>query len=547
MQTYLVKRALSIPLALVGVSILVFLLLRLIPGDVVDQMLGAQNTITETQRQSLRTFFGLDQPLYVQYWNWARQVVVGNLGASFRTSTPVLSLVADRLPVTAELTLLSMLVGLAIGIPTGVIAAVRRNGSLDHAARVVSLFGLSIPEFWQGTIAGSGRMLGHAEVRFVRAAEGGADALDQLGGRQQPRRLGHAALAVPPLGLDGVEPRALDRQVAAHDPHPGAGVLDPAVVLLDPGADFLADVPGGVVPDQQQRRLARRPQPGAAPGEILGRERADRAAVDEAQPGLLLPAARPIRPARQQPVAGQRLGVRVALGDRPLDQPQRPIPRRPRGQRGLRQAAPPDLALEAEGPVGAGRRQADQAVAGAFFRAYPGSGLVIQRLARFQPTPRRLRVMRIVSSLTRCGVSPCSKPTSAASSRVHRPVGLPKSRGLRCSSPRSRAARSGSKARWIVLARFEPGRSAAGPRALKACSALRTVCSPQPSCRAIAATGSPRALASTIWLRRSVKASGERSPASACRRSESVIGRTKMGCRIPPAIRHSPPSVLGIH
>src|SRR6266566_6820898 len=98
MQTYLVKRALSIPLALVGVSILVFLLLRLIPGDVVDQMLGAQNTITETQRQSLRTFFGLDQPLPLQFWDWIRRVGVGDLGSSFRTATPVSELILSRLP-----------------------------------------------------------------------------------------------------------------------------------------------------------------------------------------------------------------------------------------------------------------------------------------------------------------------------------------------------------------------------------------------------------------------------------------------------------------
>ena len=152
MQTYLVKRALSIPPALIGVSILVFLLLRLIPGDVVDQMLGAQNTITEAQRQSLRQFFGLDQPLYVQYGAWARRVLGGDLGASFRTSTPVLELILSRLPVTTELTALSMLVGLAIGVPTGVAAAAWRNTWIDNAARLVSLLGLSIPEFWQGTM-----------------------------------------------------------------------------------------------------------------------------------------------------------------------------------------------------------------------------------------------------------------------------------------------------------------------------------------------------------------------------------------------------------
>src|SRR5439155_3122565 len=282
--------------------------------------------------------------------------------------------------------------------------------------------------------------------------------------------------------------------------------------------------------------LAGRAQLRRAPGQVLGGQRADGAAVDEPQPGLLLPAAARLGPAGQQPVAGQRLGIGVVLRDRLLDQPQGPVRLRPAVQGRGRQAAPPHLVLEAQGPVGAGGRQADQAVAGAFFRAYSGSGLPIHFLARFHATPSRLSVMRIVSSLTGARVGPCSQLTSAASSSVQRLVGLPKSRGLRCSSSRSRSAASAGKARWIVLARREPGRSAAGPRALKACSALRTVWSPQPSWRAIRAGGSPRALASRIWLQRRTKASDERRPASTAWRSASVKGRTKMGCRIPSAI-----------
>jgi peptide/nickel transport system permease protein len=151
-QTYVLKRTLSIVPSLLGICVLVFLLLRLIPGDVVDQMLGAQNTITEGQRLSLRHFFGLDQPLPVQFWEWIRRVAVGDLGSSFRTATPVSQLILSRLPVTAELTLFSMLIGSAIGLSTGVVAAVWRNTPLDDGARFLSLFGLSIPEFWQGTM-----------------------------------------------------------------------------------------------------------------------------------------------------------------------------------------------------------------------------------------------------------------------------------------------------------------------------------------------------------------------------------------------------------
>lgn len=152
MQAYVLKRTLSVVPSLLGICVLVFLLLRLIPGDVVDQMLGAQNTITEGQRQSLRHFFGLDQPLPLQFWDWIRHIAVGDLGASFRTATPVRELILSRMPVTLELTLFSMLIGSAIGLSTGVVAAVWRNSPLDDGARVVSLFGLSIPEFWQGTM-----------------------------------------------------------------------------------------------------------------------------------------------------------------------------------------------------------------------------------------------------------------------------------------------------------------------------------------------------------------------------------------------------------
>ncbi|MBV9355106.1 MAG: ABC transporter permease [Chloroflexi bacterium] len=152
MQAYVVRRTLSVVPAVFGVTVLVFLLLRLIPGDVVDQMLGAQGNITEAQREALRHFFGLDQPIYVQFWDWVSRLAVGDLGESFRTATPVSELILSRLPVTLELTIFAMLIGTAIGLTTGIAAAVYRNSAIDDGARVVSLFGLSIPEFWQGTM-----------------------------------------------------------------------------------------------------------------------------------------------------------------------------------------------------------------------------------------------------------------------------------------------------------------------------------------------------------------------------------------------------------
>src|SRR5438876_5623377 len=202
----------------------------------------------------------------------------------------------------------------------------------------------------------------------------------------------------------------------------------------------------------------------------------------------------------------------------------------------LRQATPPRLVLEPEGPGRVSCRQLDQTVAGPFFRAYAGSGLVSQCLARFQPTPRRFKVARIVSLLTGWAVTPCSKLTLAASARVHRLVGWLNVRGLWCNRARNCSAWSASKAARLVWGRREPGRSAASPLVLNAWIASRTVWSSQPSWRAMVVARSPRALASRIWHRRRTKASDERKPASTCWRSASVSGRTKIGCNTSPVI-----------
>jgi hypothetical protein len=383
-------------------------------------------------------------------------------------------------------------------------------------------------------------------MRFMRTVEGVADPIDQLGGGQQPSRLDHAALGVEPHRLDGIEPRALGRQGATDDADAGACLLDPLVVSPDPGPDLGADVPGGVVPDQQQGRLAVGLELGATPGQELGGERADRAAVDEAQPDVLPPAAARRGRPDQQAVAGRRLRVGIVFGDRLLDEVEWPVVG-PGVQARGRQPAPPDLVLEAQGPLGVRGRQPEQAIARPFFRAYAGSGLVIQRFARFQPIPSRRIACRIVSSLTRSAVSPSSKLTSAASSSVQTLVGLPKVRGLWCNSARSRSRLASSNAVWRVWGRDDPGDNAARPRALNAWIALRTVCSPHPRCSAIAGTHSPRALASTICARRRVNASLVRSNASTCSRSTPLSSRTKIGGLMPPSGPHSPCPALELH
>ena len=152
MRGYVVARILSIVPALLGVSVAVFLLVRLIPGTVVDQMVGTEGAYSEESMRALRSFFGLDQPIYTQYLRWLGSLLRGDLGVSWRTGLPVFQMIASRLLVTVELTLGAMVVALVVGVPLGMLSARRENTALDHVARVASLFSLSLPVFWQATM-----------------------------------------------------------------------------------------------------------------------------------------------------------------------------------------------------------------------------------------------------------------------------------------------------------------------------------------------------------------------------------------------------------
>lgn len=152
MLRYISRRLLLLIPTLIGFSILVFLLIRLVPGTVVEQMLGSEALVTGESLEALRRYFGLDQPLYVQYVNWLGRVLVGDLGTSWRTGKPVLELVLSHMAVTAELALLSVLLATLIGIPVGILAALRQSSIIDNLLRIGSLVGLSMPVFWQATM-----------------------------------------------------------------------------------------------------------------------------------------------------------------------------------------------------------------------------------------------------------------------------------------------------------------------------------------------------------------------------------------------------------
>ncbi len=151
MQYFAQRLALSV-LVLFGVSILIFTIVRLLPGDVIDMMIGTEGSMSASQQRTVREQYGLNDAWPVQYVRWMGGIFQGNLGKSFRTGQDVLPLLVGRLPTTLELAALSVLLSSVIAIPLGVISALSRNGWTDFIARLLGLVGLSIPNFWLATI-----------------------------------------------------------------------------------------------------------------------------------------------------------------------------------------------------------------------------------------------------------------------------------------------------------------------------------------------------------------------------------------------------------
>jgi peptide/nickel transport system permease protein len=152
-RRYIVQRIImSIP-TLFGVSLLVFVAIRMIPGDAITTMLGTEaGLLTETQRASLERYFGLDKPAHEQYFIWLANLAQGDLGHSVRYGKPVLTLILERFPVTAELALLSLVIALVIGIPIGIMSAVMHNSVIDIIGRIFAMIGLAAPNFLIGTL-----------------------------------------------------------------------------------------------------------------------------------------------------------------------------------------------------------------------------------------------------------------------------------------------------------------------------------------------------------------------------------------------------------
>ena len=134
--------------ALLGVSVLIFLLVRLIPGNIIDIIAGTEGQLSRAQRQEILHGFGLDRPWPVQYALWVWSMLHGNFGLSFRTSQPVAGLLVSRLPTTVELATLTVASVALVGLPLGILASITRSARLKVVVQIVGLLGLSIPNFW---------------------------------------------------------------------------------------------------------------------------------------------------------------------------------------------------------------------------------------------------------------------------------------------------------------------------------------------------------------------------------------------------------------
>lgn len=152
MQRFILQRLVALVPTMFGISIIVFLVMRLIPGDTISAMIGTQYKLTEVQAAALRAYYGLDKSLPEQYWIWLTNALQGNFGFSVRSGQPVLGEILNRFPLTLELAMGAVIIGLLIGLPVGIFSAVKRDSLLDLFGRLFSLVGLALPNFWLGTL-----------------------------------------------------------------------------------------------------------------------------------------------------------------------------------------------------------------------------------------------------------------------------------------------------------------------------------------------------------------------------------------------------------
>ncbi len=152
MGAYLTRRFLLMALTLFGMSVLIFVMLRLVPGNVADILVDSAGIVDPDEKARIVHDLGLDRPIFDQYLHWIGGLVRGDLGFAFISERPAIEEIAPRIPITAKLAGLALFFSVILGVPLGVISAVRQNTGFDYFLRVVSLSGLSLPSFWLGLL-----------------------------------------------------------------------------------------------------------------------------------------------------------------------------------------------------------------------------------------------------------------------------------------------------------------------------------------------------------------------------------------------------------
>jgi len=154
MYSYIARRLVFGALTVIGVSITVFVIMRILPGDPLVAVFGSEGftKLTEEQRAGLMRDLGLSDPLWLQYLNWVRDIAAGNFGKSFFRSENVADMILRRGPLTAEIALLSVLISWLVGIPVAIVSALRPNSVADSTVRFLSILFLAVPGFWIGML-----------------------------------------------------------------------------------------------------------------------------------------------------------------------------------------------------------------------------------------------------------------------------------------------------------------------------------------------------------------------------------------------------------
>ncbi len=152
MGSYLIRRFFLMLLTLFGISILVFVMLRIVPGNIADILFDSAGMVDVADKAKLEHELGIDKPIVVQYAAWIGGLAHGDLGYSYVSEKPAIQEIAPRIPITAKLAGLALLFSIVFGVPLGVISAVKQNTALDYILRVISLSGLSMPAFWLGLL-----------------------------------------------------------------------------------------------------------------------------------------------------------------------------------------------------------------------------------------------------------------------------------------------------------------------------------------------------------------------------------------------------------